>query len=69
VMHEIYSYIVEGGTRSGRTPAFATFDDGYRCALVVDAILESHRRGGVWTSVGIGNQESGLSGATFAERR
>ena len=54
VMHDIYSFIVEDGLRSGRTPSFPTFDDGYRCALVVDAVLESHRRGGVWTRVGSG---------------
>jgi predicted dehydrogenase len=54
VMHDIYSFIVEDGLRYGCTPSFPTFDDGYRCALVVDAVLESHRRGGVWTRVGSG---------------
>src|SRR5207247_756356 len=34
-----------------RPPAFATFEDGYRAAAIVDAMLESHRRGGVWTKV------------------
>ena len=34
-----------------RPPAFATFEDGYHAACVVDAILESHRRGAVWTKV------------------
>jgi hypothetical protein len=53
-MHDIYSFIVEDGLRSGRTPSFPTFDDGYRCALVVDAVLASHKRGGVWTRVGSG---------------
>ena len=33
-----------------RPPAFATFEDGYRAAAIVDAILESHRRGSVWTT-------------------
>ena len=33
---------------------FPTFADGYSCALIVDAIVESHRRGGVWTAVGSG---------------
>ena len=32
-------------------PAFATFEDGYRVACLVDAVLESHRNGGVWTKV------------------
>jgi predicted dehydrogenase len=60
VLHDVYSYIADGGSRSGRQPAFPTFDDGYRCALVVDSILESHRRGGAWTRVG---------SATLAETR
>jgi predicted dehydrogenase len=60
VMLDIYRYIADEGHKSGATPAFPTFDDGYRCALVVDSILESHRRGGVWTRVG---------SATLAETR
>jgi len=31
--------------------AFATFEDGYHAACLVDAVLASHRRGGVWTAV------------------
>ena len=31
--------------------AMATFEDGYRAACVVDAVLDSHRQGGVWTAV------------------
>lgn len=49
VMHDIYTHIAQGP--SSATPAFPTFEDGYRNACVVDAILESHRRGGVWTTV------------------
>jgi len=30
---------------------FATFEDGYRSACVVDAILKSHRAGAAWTPV------------------
>ena len=30
---------------------FATFEDGYRSACVVDAILQSHASGGVWTKI------------------
>jgi predicted dehydrogenase len=37
--------------------AFATFEDGYRSALVVDAVLESHRRGGSWTRIGDGTSK------------
>jgi predicted dehydrogenase len=52
VMHDIYACIAEGGFRPLERPAFPTFDDGYRAACIVDSILESHRRGGVWTRVG-----------------
>jgi predicted dehydrogenase len=53
VMRDVYGFIA-GGKRPGdqRPPAFATFEDGYHSACVVEAVLESHRRGGVWTSVG-----------------
>ena len=52
VMRDVYGFIA-AGKRPGdpRPPAFATFEDGYHSALVVDAILESHRQGAVWTSV------------------
>jgi hypothetical protein len=29
----------------------ATFDDGYAWARLVEAVLRSHRAGGVWTDV------------------
>jgi predicted dehydrogenase len=52
VMHDVYTFIAEGKKPGDpRPPAFATFDDGYDAACVVDAILESHRRGAVWTKV------------------
>jgi predicted dehydrogenase len=57
VLRDAYAVIAEGGRPSGspplsvHPPAFATFEDGYRSALLVDAILESHRRGGAWTKV------------------
>jgi predicted dehydrogenase len=31
--------------------SFATFEDGYHAACLVDAVLASHRRSGVWTAV------------------
>jgi predicted dehydrogenase len=53
VLRDIYGFIAEGKHPGDpRPPAFATFEDGYHAACVVDAILESHRRGAVWTSVG-----------------
>ncbi|MGH9142618.1 MAG: Gfo/Idh/MocA family protein [Vicinamibacterales bacterium] len=52
VMRDIYGFIA-AGQRPGdpRPPAFATFEDGYHSACIVDAILESHRQGAVWTRV------------------
>ena len=32
-------------------PAFATFEDGYRANCIVEAILESAKKGSVWTKV------------------
>jgi predicted dehydrogenase len=52
VMRDIYRTIADGGSMASKLPpAFATFEDGYRAACLVDAVLESHRRGGVWTEV------------------
>ena len=60
VMRDIYSRIAaaaqskDGSARRSVDeggPAYASFEDGYRSACIVDAILESHRRGGVWTGV------------------
>jgi predicted dehydrogenase len=52
VMRDVYGFIADGrAVDKGKPPAFATFEDGYRSACVVDAILESHAAGGVWTNV------------------
>ena len=52
VMRDVYGFIADGRSAAGeRPPAFATFEDGYHSACVVDAVLESHRRGSVWTPV------------------
>ena len=52
VVRDIYSFIVERGRIGNDHPsAFATFEDGYRVACLVDAVLDSHRHGGVWTKV------------------
>ena len=53
VMRDIYGAIAGGGRMpERRPPAFASFEDGYHSACVVDAILQSHRHGAVWTRVG-----------------
>jgi predicted dehydrogenase len=53
VMRDIYSAILAGKmpAADSHPPAFATFEDGYRAAAIVDAMLESHKRGGAWTKV------------------
>jgi predicted dehydrogenase len=52
VMRDIYGVIAAGGGRATeRPPAMATFEDGYRAACVVEAILASAKNGGVWTNV------------------
>jgi predicted dehydrogenase len=51
VVSDIYEVIAGRQSRESLPPAFATFKDGYEAACLVDAVLESHRRGGVWTDV------------------
>jgi predicted dehydrogenase len=52
LMRDIYSVIAAGPPYGQLPPAVATFEDGYRANSIVEAILESARRGGVWTEVG-----------------
>ena len=52
VIRDIYCFIAEGHPPSHpKPPAFATFEDGYHSACVVEAILHSHRHGAAWTKV------------------
>jgi predicted dehydrogenase len=52
VLRDVYEFIAGGATpEAPKPPAFATFEDGYRAAAIVDAILASHAAGGVWTPV------------------
>lgn len=55
VMRDVYGVIANKQNpvdpSSARPPAFASFEDGYRSACIVDAILESYAAGGVWTKV------------------
>jgi predicted dehydrogenase len=61
VIRDIYSCVAEGRTSGDpRSPAFATFEDGYRVACLVDAVLESHRNGGAWTKVQAGELVGGI---------
>ncbi|HYM22934.1 MAG TPA: Gfo/Idh/MocA family oxidoreductase [Vicinamibacterales bacterium] len=51
VLRDVYTFIRQAKPNAPKPPAFATFEDGYHAACIVDAVLESHRRGGVWTKV------------------
>ena len=52
VLRDVYEAIRRDAAPDGpRPPAFATFEDGFRAAAIVDAILESHDAGGRWTNV------------------
>jgi predicted dehydrogenase len=52
VLRDVYEFVASGKPMSDpRPPAFATFEDGYHAACIVDAILASHRAGAVWTRV------------------
>jgi predicted dehydrogenase len=52
LMRDIYQFIADGKKPSdAHPPAFATFEDGYRANCIVEAILDSARKGSVWTKV------------------
>jgi predicted dehydrogenase len=55
VLRDVYAAILGDPGASAaddRGAAYATFEDGYRVAALIDAVLASHRGGGVWTRVG-----------------
>jgi predicted dehydrogenase len=49
VLRDVYAVVQHRSDKP--TAAFPTFEDGYRVACLIDAVLESHRQGGVWTAV------------------
>ena len=52
LMRDIYGFIAENKKPSdAHPPAFATFEDGYRANCIVEAILDSAKKGSVWTKV------------------
>ena len=52
LMRDIYGFITTGQKPDPDTPQiFATFEDGYRSNCIVEAILDSAKQGGVWTTV------------------
>ena len=59
VLRDVYSAVArqKAGEPVG-VAVYPTFEDGYRVACLIDAVLESHHRGGVWTAV----QQPALAG-------
>ena len=51
LMRDIYGAIAAGKPYRSLPPTVATFEDGYRANRIVEAILESAGKGGVWTEV------------------
>ena len=52
IMRDIYGFIAAGRKPSDpHPPAFATFEDGHRANCIVEAVLESAKKGSVWTKV------------------
>lgn len=51
VIADAYRWIREGAKPQVRPDALATFADGYRSDLLVEAMLASHAAGGVWQKV------------------
>lgn len=51
VIADAYQWIKEGAKPQARPAALATFADGYRSDLLVEAMLASHAAGGVWRKV------------------
>lgn len=52
IMRDVYGFIQAGKKPTDpRPPAYASFEDGYRANAIVEAILESARKGAVWTKV------------------
>jgi predicted dehydrogenase len=51
LMRDIYGAIAAGKPYRSLPPTVATFEDGYRANRIVEAILDSAKKGGVWTEV------------------
>lgn len=51
VMRDAYAWIESGAQPSEKPDALATFADGYRAHLLIEAMVKSHRDGGRWTDV------------------
>ena len=46
---DAYRWIADGGAANKKPAPLPTFDDGWRSARLIEAMLRSHAAGGVWT--------------------
>jgi predicted dehydrogenase len=51
VIGEAYAWIRAGATVEAKPAMLPTFEDGYRSACIIDAMLKSHAAGGTWQLV------------------
>ena len=51
LMRDAYDWIAEGASPQAKSSMLPTFHDGYRSTCLVDAMLKSHKAGGVWQTV------------------
>lgn len=51
LIRDAYHWIREGASPAAKPEMLPTFEDGYRSACVIDAMLRSHAAGGVWEKV------------------
>jgi predicted dehydrogenase len=51
LMSDAYDWIREGASPAAKPGMLPTFEDGYRSACIIDAMLRSHAAGGVWQKV------------------
>jgi predicted dehydrogenase len=52
VIADAYTWIRAGAVPAAKPSAVCDFAGGYRVSCVIEAMLHSHERGGVWTTVG-----------------
>jgi predicted dehydrogenase len=51
VLRDVYQAVAAGKVPEAGKAPFPTFEDGYRSACIVEAILKSHANGNTWTTV------------------
>ena len=51
VIRDAYEWVRAGGAPEAKPAMLPTFEDGYRSTCLVDAMLRSHKAGGVWQPV------------------